>query len=205
MAGEGLVRGTAQPAWSGLHCASRLYPALGSERSHIAQYWRRRRFQLKGQQLLAISEVTKEVKMALDLSHCVAVEDLNAPIVPVPSSGASSVSGATSAATASTSATDEDEVLTSLDHSFRLTMQDGTTVSFYADDDEAKKKWVTQLERIRGRGAPIAKWIIAMRKLLGPSATTATVMSSSDSMMQPPTLPSKQGRIQPPRTRSAVM
>jgi CelD/BcsL family acetyltransferase involved in cellulose biosynthesis len=137
--------------------------------------------------------------MAIDLAHCVQIEDLN---VAAPSSGASSVSGATSSVSAATTTTDDDTLLVQLDHSFRLTMQDGGDVSFYADDAESKAKWLAILERVRGKDRPVPAWATALRRMqkeqyLAASASARTVGGGAA-----PLLPSKSSRILPPRTFS---
>ncbi|BGP36914.1 Bud site selection protein bud4 [Rhodotorula kratochvilovae] len=118
--------------------------------------WRRRIVKLRGSTLVPYSEVTKRSHVEINLAHVVAIEDLNAP-----SSSRASRYGDD----------DDDEALSRMDHSFRLTFRDGNRIDFYADSDAIKEKWLEVLADVVGKEddkktAP--DWAIAVRKLPAP-------------------------------------
>ncbi|CDU22310.1 uncharacterized protein SPSC_00940 [Sporisorium scitamineum] len=112
--------------------------------------WRRRPVQAQGQHLICFNAVTKKPTVKIDLSKAVCVEELgnhvNAGSMIFPS-GASQTLGRSrtmaSYATTATLAEEEDaDANYHVDRSFRITFADGERISFFADTEAEKSKWV---------------------------------------------------------------
>ncbi|GAA5908385.1 uncharacterized protein JCM6883_004375 [Sporobolomyces salmoneus] len=119
--------------------------------------WRRRNVKLRGNTLVPYSEVTKRSHVEINLSSVATIEDLNAPSVSTPRSR--------------TNSDDMDEDIGRMDNSFRLEFKDGGKIDFFADNGDAKTKWLEVLRQVAGtdakKGAP--EWAVAVRKLPPPN------------------------------------
>ncbi|GAA5842429.1 hypothetical protein JCM9279_005380 [Rhodotorula babjevae] len=121
--------------------------------------WRRRIVKLRGSTLVPYNEVTKRSHVEINLARVVAIEDLNAP-------------SRTSRAAARDD-TDDDDSMSRMDHSFRLTFEDGNRIDYFADSYAIKAKWLEVLAAVVGKDddkktAP--DWAVAVRKLPPPKA-----------------------------------
>lgn len=100
---------------------------------------------LKGSRLIPYSEVTNKAFVEIDLSLTVSVIDLNA-----------SISGAEY----------DDSESCRMERSFRLIFKDGSDISFFADSDDDKRRWMEVLGGLKGEmeesRAPM--WALALRK-----------------------------------------
>jgi hypothetical protein len=100
---------------------------------------------LKGSRLIPYSEVTNKAFVEIDLALATSVIDLN---------------------TSDSSADYDDAESCRMERSFRLNFQDGSEISFYADSDEDKRKWIKVLGGLKGEvgEAKAPMWALALRK-----------------------------------------
>ncbi|SCV68584.1 BQ2448_705 [Microbotryum intermedium] len=112
--------------------------------------WRRRNMKLRANRLVPYSEVTKMSHVEIDLSLIKSIEDLNAP-----------ASGSKSAANF-----DADDVMSTMDNSFRLVFKDETSIDFYADTNESKKRWMKEISQAISVTAtdPVPQWALLAKR-----------------------------------------
>ncbi|KDE05396.1 hypothetical protein, variant [Microbotryum lychnidis-dioicae p1A1 Lamole] len=113
--------------------------------------WRRRNMKLRANRLVPYSEVTKMSHVEIDLSVVASIEDLNATVA----------SGGKSAANF-----DADDVVSTMDNSFRLVFKDDTSIDFYADTAESKKRWMKEISQaisVTGN-EPVPQWALLAKR-----------------------------------------
>lgn len=111
--------------------------------------------------MICFNEITKKPTVKIDLSKAIAVEDNNDPLTPSPiASSADTPSEARTSTSSSTyrSATvkkgfslpQEEELDESynVERSFRITFEDGERISFFADTDEEKTRWLDCFKKV---------------------------------------------------------
>ncbi|KAF8526015.1 hypothetical protein BU17DRAFT_41364, partial [Hysterangium stoloniferum] len=103
--------------------------------------WRRRLLRVIGSNLVAFNDVTKKATATIDLKKAISVEDDDRGT-------ASSASGSR----------DEFEEVYRVERSFRLVFPDNENISFFADTDEAKEKWLKVLGALVGQIPPNPLW-----------------------------------------------
>ncbi|THU85048.1 hypothetical protein K435DRAFT_732682 [Dendrothele bispora CBS 962.96] len=108
--------------------------------------WRRRRLRVIGANLVAFNDVTKKVTATINLKNATAVEDNQAN----PMSPASGVT--------SRSRYDEYDGLYGVERSFRLLFPDDEEITFFADTDEEKARWLEVLRALVGHIPPHPLW-----------------------------------------------
>lgn len=108
---------------------------------------------VQGHRLIPYSEITHKAFVEIDLSLATRLDDLNAPTV-------------TTVAGSKRFSTYDDSEPWRMDRSFKLTFQDGTDISFFADDDVAKARWMKVLLDLIGREGSVnpPMWAVALRK-----------------------------------------
>lgn len=111
--------------------------------------------------MICFNEITKKPTVKIDLSKAIAVEDNNDPLTPSPiTSHVNTPSDTGTSASSSTyrSATikkgfrlpQEEELDESynVERSFRITFADGERISFFADTDEEKTRWLDCFKKV---------------------------------------------------------
>ncbi|BGP12856.1 hypothetical protein JCM10213_005229 [Rhodosporidiobolus nylandii] len=141
--------------WAGKITHESVLTQLGGDCS----IWRRRVVKLRGSTLVPYSEVTKRSHVEINLALVASIADLNTPSMPTPGSRASRF--------------DEDEDVGRMENSFRLVFKDGNSIDFFADDAEAKAKWIEVLNQVIGKAEnkkTPPEWAVAARKLPPPKS-----------------------------------
>ncbi|KAF7321547.1 PH domain-containing protein [Mycena kentingensis (nom. inval.)] len=111
--------------------------------------WRRRQLRVVGSSLIAFNDVTKKATATIDLKKAIAVEDDQEPrgtMSPV------------SAMSARTSRYDDYDGLYGVERSFRLIFPNNQEISFFADTDEEKAKWLEIFRALVGHIPPHPLW-----------------------------------------------
>ncbi|KAF5345332.1 hypothetical protein D9758_008424 [Tetrapyrgos nigripes] len=111
--------------------------------------WRRRRLRVIGANLVAFNDVTKKVTATINLKNAIAVEDNQDPHNH-PKSPASGVT--------SRSRYDEYDGIYGVERSFRLIFPDDDEITFFADTDEEKARWLEVLRALVGHIPPHPLW-----------------------------------------------
>ncbi|KAK0548448.1 Bud site selection protein bud4 [Tilletia horrida] len=134
--------------------------------------WRRRPVQAQGNSLICFNEITKRPIVKIDLSKAVQIEDSFDPVdatlvSPGGSSGAVPPRMQRTLSTVSTSAFEDADENYNVERSFRITFGNGERISFFADTDEEKDRWLTALREVIGKPSAIAPlWAHAANDLL---------------------------------------
>ncbi|CAD6885064.1 unnamed protein product [Tilletia laevis] len=135
--------------------------------------WRRRPVQAQGVSLICFNEITRRPIVKIDLSKAVAIEDNYDPVDPtlVSPNGASTAASATpmqrTASSISTSAFEDADENYNVERSFVITFGNGERISFFADTDEEKDKWLAALRDVVGKPSPVAPlWAHAANDLI---------------------------------------
>ncbi|KAI0343370.1 hypothetical protein BDW22DRAFT_1355780 [Trametopsis cervina] len=102
--------------------------------------WRRRHLRVIGATLVAFNDVTKKATATIDLKKAVAVADDREPTILSPDSG---MSGRSSRYV-------EHDGPYGMERSFRLIFSNKQEITFYADTDEEKARWLEVLRAIVG-------------------------------------------------------
>ncbi|KAF8518208.1 hypothetical protein JB92DRAFT_2903861 [Gautieria morchelliformis] len=110
--------------------------------------WRRRLLRVIGSNLVAFNDVTKKATATIDLKKAIAVED-DDPMFPALTS--------LSLAAAARSRNEFDEVYR-VERSFRLIFPNHEEISFFADNDEAKARWLEVFRALVGHIPPNPLW-----------------------------------------------
>jgi hypothetical protein len=105
---------------------------------------------LQGGRLIAYNDVTNSVTAIIDLSKSVAIEDINAP-API-------VSPQSRPTHLRHTSVDSGDDLYAVERSFRVIFKDGSEISFFADDDETKDRWLRELRNLVGRVPKREAW-----------------------------------------------
>ncbi|KAL9938679.1 hypothetical protein V8E36_002398 [Tilletia maclaganii] len=134
--------------------------------------WRRRPIQAQGSSLICFNEVTKRPIVKIDLSKAVEIEDnfdpVDATLVsPGGTSGGPGKRMQRTMSTYSTAAYEDLDENYHVERSFRITFQNGERISFFADTDEEKDKWLTALRDVVGKPSAVAPlWAHAANDML---------------------------------------
>ncbi|KAE8227232.1 hypothetical protein CF319_g271 [Tilletia indica] len=135
--------------------------------------WRRRPVQAQGVSLICFNEITRRPIVKIDLSKAVTIEDSFDPVDPTlvsPNSGAMARSAPPmkrTISTVSTSAFEDADENYNVERSFRITFEDGERISFFADTDEEKDRWLVALRDVVGKPSSIAPlWAHAANDLI---------------------------------------
>jgi hypothetical protein len=105
--------------------------------------WRRRQLKIIGSNLVAFNDITKKPAASIDLRKVAAVVDTNQLENPGSGSGQQS-----------SRPRDSLDGAVYVERSLRLTFTDGEEISFFADDDEQKAKWLYVLREVIRRIPP---------------------------------------------------
>ncbi|KAF7315210.1 PH domain-containing protein [Mycena indigotica] len=111
--------------------------------------WRRRQFRVVGASLISFNDVTKKATATIDLKKAVAVED---------DQEARGAMSPASNMTGRSSRYDEYDGLYGVERSFRLIFPNNQEISFFADTDEEKSKWLEILRALVGHIPPHPLW-----------------------------------------------
>jgi hypothetical protein len=150
------------------------------------QSWRRRMFELKGCQLIASNEVTKQIHAVMEMPRLTAVTDLHSAIdSPDPS----------------TQMPDFDDESYEVKHSFKLTFDNATEeVHFYADNEALKREWLRVLSLVLQQNAERRK-SSKSKDLIPPLWAVALQRQQLESKQKPSSAPSQQQLAQAPSQR----
>ncbi|KAG6837835.1 hypothetical protein H0H93_016203 [Arthromyces matolae] len=107
--------------------------------------WRRRQLRVIGANIVAFNDVTKRATVTIDLKKAIAVEDNQDIRKNALSPGGSS-------------RYDEDDSLFGVERSFRLIFPHGEDISFFADTDDEKTRWLDVLRALIGHIPPHPFW-----------------------------------------------
>ncbi|KAI0349954.1 hypothetical protein OH77DRAFT_1464614 [Trametes cingulata] len=109
--------------------------------------WRRRHFRIIGANMIAFNDVTKRAITTIDLRKAIAVEDDRTPVLS-PASGATSRSHF------------DDDRMYGVERAFRLVFGPGPDqeITFFADTDAEKQRWLEVLRAMIGRIPPNPLW-----------------------------------------------
>ncbi|KAI0698226.1 hypothetical protein BC835DRAFT_1335005 [Cytidiella melzeri] len=112
--------------------------------------WRRRHIRIMGGSMIAYNDVTKKAIATIDLKKAVAVQDDQEPSVDVrsPDSGLS----------ARSSRYVEHDGPSGMERSFRLIFSNKQEITFYADTNEEKARWLEVLRTLVGKINPSPLW-----------------------------------------------
>ncbi|KAJ7072601.1 hypothetical protein C8F01DRAFT_1104511 [Mycena amicta] len=111
--------------------------------------WRRRQLRVVGSSLIAFNDVTKKATATIDLKKAIAVED---------DQEARGAMSPASAMTGRSSRYDDHDGLYGVERSFRLIFPNDQEISFFADTDEEKSKWLEILRALVGHIPPHPLW-----------------------------------------------
>ncbi|KAF8589532.1 hypothetical protein K439DRAFT_1405122 [Ramaria rubella] len=110
--------------------------------------WRRRMLRVIGSNLVAFNDVTKKATATIDLKKAIAVEDDDRTFAAM-----------TSPASAATSRSrDEFDDVYRVERSFRLIFPNNEEISFFADNDDAKARWLEVFRALVGHIPPNPLW-----------------------------------------------
>ncbi|OBZ69476.1 Septin ring organizing protein mid2 [Grifola frondosa] len=109
--------------------------------------WRRRQLRIVGASLIAFNDVTKRAIATIDLRKAVAVEDDRETVLS-PASGS----------TTRSMFTDDFDGPYGVERSFRLVFATDQAITFFADTDEEKDRWLQVLRALVGRIPPNPLW-----------------------------------------------
>ncbi|KAI0364141.1 hypothetical protein BV20DRAFT_1116518 [Pilatotrama ljubarskyi] len=109
--------------------------------------WRRRHFRVIGANMIAFNDVTKRAITTIDLRKAIAVEDDSTPVLS-PASGATTYSHY------------DDDRMYGVERGFRLVFGPGPDqeITFFADTDAEKHRWLEVLRAMVGRIPPNPLW-----------------------------------------------
>ncbi|KAH9846776.1 hypothetical protein C2E23DRAFT_788645 [Lenzites betulinus] len=109
--------------------------------------WRRRHFRIIGANMIAFNDVTKRAITTIDLRKAIAVEDDRTPVLS-PASGATARSHY------------DDDRMYGVERAFRLVFGPGPDqeITFFADTDAEKHRWLEVLRAMVGRIPPNPLW-----------------------------------------------
>lgn len=118
------------------------------------KYWRRRYFQLDGATLTAYSETSHKPRVSINLRKAVRVvsdkSTLTQPTVLVGSDTSASSAAAGGRRRRKSAFAEQEEAFMFADEGFRIRFGNGEIIDFYADDGEAKRRWVEKLGDVMG-------------------------------------------------------
>ncbi|PWZ00011.1 hypothetical protein BCV70DRAFT_150561, partial [Testicularia cyperi] len=158
--------------------------------------WRRRPVKAQSHFLICFNAVTKKPTVKIDLSKAVCIEEIGnhvnagSMLFPSPASQAMTKSRTlASHATMCTLADEEDaDANYHVDRSFRLTFADGERISFFADTEEEKSRWVSVItDIVESEVPPNPLWaqaVLETMALAGTAPTTAVNRKPSQQAYQ---------------------
>lgn len=202
------IRGMQNAAW---HKAEPWQKGTLTQLGGDCASWRRRPVEAQGQYLICYNAVTKKPTVKIDLSKAVCIEELgnhvNVGSMIFPSGMGRSRTMASYATTATLAEDEDADANYHVDRSFRITFADGERITFFADTEREKGKWVQVISDVIGSEVPSNPlWAQALLESIGTRAVESVRKPSqqfTQSRKQVPTVQEEEAPTTPKQAAPA--